>query len=181
MWAAGGCVQVVHFSQALLCVFLSRYTRHMYLYLYVADVSVSVCKFLRLSVCLTVCLCASSPIWVWALGCSHNGAFDDRLVLVLGAVTGDWKTYRFLKAYASLPQQRFEFISTVCACVCECEMLVWLARICSLQRTCCCSYCSYMFKLSEVPSIRIRTHTHIMPVFVCVQMVFFQRPRSALL
>lgn len=76
-------------------------------------------------VSLSVCLCASSPIWVWALGCSHNGAFDDRLVLVLGAVTGDWKTYRFLKAYASLAHQRFEFINTLCAtvcvCVCVCE------------------------------------------------------------
>lgn len=163
------------------CLSISRYTRHMYLYLYVADVSVSVCKFLRLSVCLTVCLCASSPIWVWALGCSHNGAFDDRLVLVLGAVTGDWKTYRFLKAYASLPQQRFEFISTVCACVCVCarcsygslvsvaysgHAAVRIALICS-------NYLKYL--------AYAHTHTHIIPVFVCVQMVFFQRPRSALL
>lgn len=161
------------------CLSISRYTRHMYLYLYVADVSVSVCKFLRLSVCLTVCVQAlrygygrlGAPImersttdWFWFWG----------LLLGTGKRIDFWRrTHRCLSSVSNLSAQCVR----VCVSVrCSYGSLVSVAysghaavRIALI----CSNYLKYL--------AYAHTHTHIMPVFVCVQMVFFQRPRSALL
>lgn len=72
MWAAGGCVQVVHFSQALLlslylailviCICICKL--QMYLYLCVSFfVSLSV----RLSDCLSVCKLSDMGMGAWVL------------------------------------------------------------------------------------------------------------------
>lgn len=180
MWAAGGCVQVVHFSQALLLSFylailvicICICTLQMYLYLCVSF-------FVSPSVWLSVCVQAlrygygrlGAPImersttdWFWFWG----------LLLGTGKRIDFWRrTHRCLSSVSNLSAQ----------CV----------RVCVSAR---CSYGSLVsVAYSGHAAVRIalicsnylkylayaHTHTHIMPVFVCVQMVFFQRPRSALL